>query len=720
MMETQSPHMPPSRYKTVRRANPPAQSSTTTAPLSYCPPPMPLQAQNQSPPSANESLARSRSRYRKRPTIDTSSAAVPVPSIPVPPIPRDFSPHHATQSRSISRPPKTPTDKQVDPSRSFTQVPTSPIPVSAIGAHFVPERRINVQVGKETLTVAVPIDTEAVTLAAAVSKLLPEKTIFGASILLESFKGLGLERPVRKYERVRDIMNSWEDDTKNTLILISTLSGGGGLNASDAPTEAPAAQSTWINYMVKPGKWSKRWLTLRDGALWLAKKETAKKDKDFQHLCHLSDFDVYDPNATTQSNVLKCPKRHCFAVKSQQKASLFQNTSDWVHYFSTNDRTIYTTWQSLLRGWRSFYLVQIKGYGLPPPQPEKTASGDEADEQAGRNGDNQTPPQTANSAQPQGSASPGRKKFTPLITEEELAAPPPQMGSLLGRSKSLKASGRHGASTTSPTAPAVPALDGGQVFAPTGLLGRTYTQKIKEMQDADKEQRRNAPPLFTPSSAMANLASGLPVRTNTKSHRRASSVETVSMGFDGLYQHQLHHQNHQADFTTPLSTAAPLTRSKSISKPGQKPLLDFGEGEISTPPLPVPKSRYRSRTLVTNGSTSGPLIANATSPTYDMPPVTTALWNGKPKSRPPTRDASGEHAHALHGGNPFTGVGLLASIPHEGAGAGTTGHGVQKREGASTLLDIRGKSVFAQGSLLAKVEMERGVEGPVIARGEED
>ena len=209
-------------------------------------------------------------------------------------------------------------------------------------------QKINVQVGKETLAVAIPPGTEASTLAAMVSKLVPGKTIFGASILLESFKGLGLERPVRKYERIRDIMNGWEDDTRNTLVLISSLSGGEGLNACDAPVEAPPEAHAWLSYMVKPGKWSKRWFMMRDGAILMSKKET-KKDKEFQHVCHLSDFDIYDPTPTTASNILKCPKRHCFAIKSQQKASIFQNTADWVHYFGTNDRNIYTAWQNLLR-----------------------------------------------------------------------------------------------------------------------------------------------------------------------------------------------------------------------------------------------------------------------------------------------------------------------------------------------------------------------------------
>lgn len=540
------------------------------------------------------------------------------------------------------------------------------------------------------MSVVVPVDTEASTLAAAVAKLVPEKTIYNASILLESFKGLGLERPVRKYERIRDIMNSWEDDTKNKLILISSLSGGEGLNSADAPVEPPPEAYTWLSYMVKPGKWSKRWIMMRDGAILGAKKDT-KKDKDFQHICHLSDFDIYDPTPTTASNVLKCPKRHCFAIKSQQKASLFQNTSDWVHYFATNDKNIYTTWLNLLRSWRAYYLVQIKGYGEPK---EKSSSEDEEGPTAKKKSDDDTPlSRTRTTSRPPTSdtVGSGKKRFTPLISEEEFARP---VETFLQRTKSLAGTGRNRAAATSPTAPEDSNME---VFAPTGLLGRTYTKKVKEMHEAEKEQRKQYVPLFTPASAMANLASNPPVRTFTmKSHRRASSVESALS-----FQPKNNVDNSR--------TSQPLSRQKSLSKQMPKPLLDFSDSEQ----LPVPRSRYRSRTLVTaNGSPpTGGLISSATGPaSYEAPPLpTSSLWTNS-KSRPVTQD---KDQHGLQG-NPFTGTGLLA-LSQEGAGAVSTGHGVTRKGADGTLLDIRNKSIFAQGSLLAKVHKERP-DVPVIDR----
>ncbi|KAF8425500.1 hypothetical protein EV426DRAFT_48891 [Tirmania nivea] len=722
MMETQSAHPPPTRYKTVRRANPSTQypNAGTTAPSAPIPSP-----QQQPGNSDNDALVRSRSRYRRRPTIDTTVAPVPIPIVPisVPQLPKEFQrdnqpaltqPGFTVFSPQESRPPRTvlPSSPTTEHCKNHLQSPVAQTPTAGFGGFYgQTERKINVQIGKETLAVAVPPETEASTLAAIVSKLVPEKTIYSASILLESFKGLGLERPVRKYERIRDIMNGWEDDTRNTLILISSLSGGEGLNACDAPVESPPEAYAWLSYMVKPGKWSKRWFIMRDGAILISKKET-KKDKDLQHVCHLSDFDIYDPTPTTASNVLKCPKRHCFAIKSQQKASLFQNTADWVHYFSTNDRNIYTTWQNLLRSWRSYYLVQVKGYGQSSKSKEKSSSEDEErkkeeDKPLSKTRTLSRPP-TSDTA-----GSNGRKKFTPLISEEELAKPPSlTIDTSIQRSKSLKATSRgHGITTTSPTAPELPK---GEVFAPTGLLGRTYTQKVKEMQDAEKEQRRQNVPLFTPDSALGNLSNNLPVRTLTmrdhrtftmRDHKRASSVESA-LNFE---------PKHHTDAAR--ANQSGISRQKSLSKQMQKPLIDFSDSE--QPPLP--RSRYRARTLVNNGAlSSGGLISGATGPAnYDAPPLpNSVLWN-MAKSRPGTRDKDHGNQQFMYGpqGNPFTGTGLLA-YSQEGAGAVSKGHGVYRKGADGTLLDMRNKSLFVQGSLLAKVEKEKP-DVPIIDRGQD-
>ena len=159
MMETQTAHPPPTRYKTVRRANPPIQGTNAasgTAP------------QQQGTP-ANDALSRSRSRYRRRPTIETG--VIPVPSIPsaqVPHLPKEIlrdqpssaAPKLRLDTAQDDQTAKSPTSPMVGKSRPPTspivakaRPPTSPIvgksrpqtsaaqtPASAIGGGFQNER----------------------------------------------------------------------------------------------------------------------------------------------------------------------------------------------------------------------------------------------------------------------------------------------------------------------------------------------------------------------------------------------------------------------------------------------------------------------------------------------------------------------------------------------------------------------------------------------------
>lgn len=95
----------------------------------------------------------------------------------------------------------------------------------------------------------------------------------------------------------------------------------------------PATSPTYRGYLeceVKRGKWSKRWMELRDGGLWLSKRDTGK---DEVFLCKLTNFDVY-----SVTRVMKTPKPFVFAVKSTDNLSLFENTADYLHTFCCKEK----------------------------------------------------------------------------------------------------------------------------------------------------------------------------------------------------------------------------------------------------------------------------------------------------------------------------------------------------------------------------------------------
>jgi hypothetical protein len=117
-------------------------------------------------------------------------------------------------------------------------------------------------------------------------------------------------------------------------------------------------------YSQVSGKWSKRYVSLMAmGQIFISKKQNSTlDDKDAASICHLSDSDIY--STTSQSDKLLRPhKKYCYAIKSQQKSSIFQDIRDSVHFFCTDDANVSELWYLTVQKWRSWYLVYRMGEG---------------------------------------------------------------------------------------------------------------------------------------------------------------------------------------------------------------------------------------------------------------------------------------------------------------------------------------------------------------------
>ena len=183
------------------------------------------------------------------------------------------------------------------------------------------------------------------------------------SVLVECYFVLGLERRLRKYERIRDIMNSWDRDQQNSLLILPCVNSVGDedLDLGNVPRteEPPTGFCMQMYHSSRPGKWNKRWVTLLDnGQMFAAKSEDSKpSDKESLVMCHLTDFDIYAPKESELKKTLKPPKRFCFAIKSQQRTVVFANGENFVHFFSTDDTSLATRFYDGVHAWRSWYLV---------------------------------------------------------------------------------------------------------------------------------------------------------------------------------------------------------------------------------------------------------------------------------------------------------------------------------------------------------------------------
>ena len=373
-------------------------------------------------------------------------------------------------------------------------------------------QQVIVEAGRSSIALPVTPTTTPIDLIRSVSTCLSERINANASVLLESFGKVGIQRPLRKYEHVRDVLNSWDADRQNTLILVDSATGGRDpdLEVTSVPTLQPEECSCQLYYSRKPSKWDKRYVTLRaDGQIVVAKKSNAK-EKDQTNLCRLTDFDIYSL-APKRSRVPRY-KKHTFVVKSQQKSAMFESIEDYVHCFSTHDKRVAAAWYQAVQGWRSWYLVNVLGEG------QKKASADAANAGHARSGSGTSHYQLGS--------------FKPLLDPGSFGTPaqpnssaPPQLSHSHSKSPSRDArpNGPPSAFTrysgsASPDRPTTRArrssissihdLDANDdsTFAPTGLLGRTYSQRQKAT--ADPSAKASGP--FTNNGLVDNAYSARP------------------------------------------------------------------------------------------------------------------------------------------------------------------------------------------------------------------
>lgn len=470
---------------------------------------------------------------------------------------------------------------------------------------------------------------------------------------------------MRRYERVRDVMNSWAHDADNRLVIIppSSMDALAQLDAQHVPNEKPRETTVFLYHSQRPGKWDKRYVTLRpDGQIVISKKEKS----DTTNICHLSDFDIYSPSARALAKEIKPPKKICIAIKSQEKSSMFLSTEKFIHFFSTNDRAVADQWYRVTQVWRSWYLVNKMGVAEKPeagPAPTKRSL---LDRQSSKS-----------SHRPGGPEEP----FSRQKSKREHNPPPTSFPKSLtidtnvGQGPLLKGMS--------------PAEMEDATFSPAGLLGRNYTQRQQAMREREEREKRA---LQDPFSGRG-LLGGSPVY----------SPGCASTGRSNTL------------------TQAPDALSRGMSvKQRQKPLVDL------TPVYQEPPQHTRKGRGVTV-EPGMQLIDAATGPELApggvaIPPATAwrrpstdvgvgarhrsnTVRSVRPVSHKVSRANSAEASPVLPS-DPFQPNSLLASS-HRGPSQGkiTTGHGVATgdRNATRPLLDMSPESPFEEGSLLRKL-----------------
>jgi hypothetical protein len=422
-----------------------------------------------------------------------------------------------------------------------------------------------------------------------------------ASILLESYTKLGLERRIRRYEHVRDIMNSWDRDTQNALLIEASDSPSHDfdIEAASVPREQPDDVTVYMYHSQKPGKWNKRYITLDStGQIFISKKKDAKvTDKDIVTLCHLTDFDIYTPTTDEIRKNLRPPKKYCYAIKSQQKTNMFLDTAKFVHFFSTDNYDLSNTWYDACQQWRSWYLVNVKGEGQKKLATKMkrvkvpgvlTKSGNavisshkvkvSVDEDPYTIGSFKplmdlsqfggTDPDTINGADD------GRPRQIPFHLRNSMMAPP----------EPPTRRDRH----PPPVSYRLPPSSENDTFASTGLLGRTYSQRQRAQKERDLAHDAYLGP-FIPGPSLLNSTSADPITARPKTSAIATPTSSDFLKAEllspSLPQNGggLHKRSPSNATRRPQTSAGPLQRSSTHRRTETKPLVDLTPKFVEAP-----------------------------------------------------------------------------------------------------------------------------------------
>ena len=258
-------------------------------------------------------------------------------------------------------------------------VPGFDAPLSAVNAG---ERKVWVAYEEHTMELPVLPSTTTVDIIRSLADAIADNSVNYKTVeVVEYYQRIGLERPLRPYEHIRDVLNSWEHDRQNTL-LFQSMDEGDNDSLNRIPARQPGDTSAWMYYSNEPGYWDKRFITLRrDGQIVSSKREGG----DAKNVCHMRDFEIYVPTPRQIKETLKPPKKLCFAIKSQHKSSMFESKENFVHFFAMREKDVAASWFNAVHSWRTWHLGHVMGKlprameaqhraarknaGLPPPPP---------------------------------------------------------------------------------------------------------------------------------------------------------------------------------------------------------------------------------------------------------------------------------------------------------------------------------------------------------------
>jgi len=167
---------------------------------------------------------------------------------------------------------------------------------------------------------------------------------------------LGIERPLRDYERVDTVISALGQDvvdadnippSKDQLLMVKKYEHCEALAEQSVYAENYPPHFGWLHVETKPGKWVKRFVSIKDGVVAVAKDGKGASETV---LCSLLVFDVYTLTKPRKG----APYKHCFCLRAQKAASFFEHPEvEYAFFLSAEHLDKMEDWVFSLRSARS-------------------------------------------------------------------------------------------------------------------------------------------------------------------------------------------------------------------------------------------------------------------------------------------------------------------------------------------------------------------------------
>ncbi|KAL1916202.1 uncharacterized protein VTP21DRAFT_5819 [Calcarisporiella thermophila] len=188
--------------------------------------------------------------------------------------------------------------------------------------------------------------------------------------VFEEANDWGMERAVREWEIVTDIVGTWDIESTNRLVVVR-YPYRDTLTVSSVLGNSYPQLFGWLYVEIRKGKWQKRFVHWREDCLYYSKDN---KGANETFLCSIKTYDVY----TVKQPVRKAPTKFLFALKSQERSRHFENSDDYLHMLCAEHMEKMKDWVLSIRVAKNHLMYEtypdrVKDPLKPIPRPPISA-----------------------------------------------------------------------------------------------------------------------------------------------------------------------------------------------------------------------------------------------------------------------------------------------------------------------------------------------------------